>query len=173
MAWLVPFKKISSHPAWRMARMVKKHPRIIHKELIDLQASKRTVTPQAVSNIVHQHGLWPCRSQKVLLLKKSHVDICLKLRSILYKPDTYWNNSLWSDKIKMEVFSLNSYHQVWRKNEEFQLEDIVPTVKHRDSNLMAIGLFFITWYRTMSFDQRKKKGKYEQESVKAFKIECN
>lgn len=57
----------------------------------------------------------------------------------------------------MEVFSLNSYHQVWRKNKEFQLEDIVPTVKHRDSNLMAIGLFFITWYITMSFDQRKKK----------------
>lgn len=73
--------------------MVKKQPKIIHKELDDdLQESETTVTSQTINNTLHQHDLQSCRTQKVLLLKRSHLEVCLKFdKEYLCKFDIYWN----------------------------------------------------------------------------------
>lgn len=51
--------------------------------------------------------------------------------------NTYWNNILWFDKTKIELFGLNSCHQVWRKNnKKFQPENTTPTEKHEEQNVI-------------------------------------
>lgn len=85
MAWqeivhnLAYLERFSSHAASSIVRMINKQPpRISCKELIDLQASRRRVTPEAVNNTLHQYGCRSCRAQKVPFLNKSHVESHLK-----------------------------------------------------------------------------------------------
>lgn len=50
------------------------------------------------------------------LKKKSHIKVCLKFAQVpLCRLDTYWNNILWSNKIKISSYlSLNWHKFGWR-----------------------------------------------------------
>ena len=107
----------------------------------DLQTTDIEVTPQTVSNALRQHRLWSCSTRKVSLLKKTHVEACLKFANVhLYKPTVFWNNILWFDETKMELFGLNSNRKVLRKSVRLTNE----TTPSQPSN-MVVFLFPRYW----------------------------
>ena len=53
----------------------------------------------------------------------------VKLR--LNKLKDLWNNVLWTDETKVEMFGHNAQQHVWRKpNTAYQHKHLIPTVKH-------------------------------------------
>ena len=78
---------------------------------------------RTISNTLHREGL------KVPLLKKAHVQACLKFaKEYLDDPEEAWEKVMWSDETKIELFGINSTCRVWRKrNTEYNLKNTIPT----------------------------------------------
>ena len=135
-------RKLSSRAVARIVRYVENYPRATRKELVkDLQTADIEVTPQTVSNALRQHGLRSCTARKIPLLNKTHAEARLKFANDhLYKPTCFWNNILWCDDTKIELFCLNSHRKVWRKGEADKPKNTISTVKH-GGNIMICGCF--------------------------------
>ncbi|KAI3362909.1 hypothetical protein L3Q82_011504 [Scortum barcoo] len=70
-----------------------------------------------------------------------------------------WENVIWSDETKIELFGKNSTCRVWRrKNAELHPKNTIPTVKHRGWKHHALGLFFCKGTRTTDPCKGKMNG---------------
>ena len=81
--------------------------------------------------------------RKVPLLKKAHVQACLKFaKEHLDDPEVAWEKVMWSNETKIELFGINSTRHVWRKrNAEYNPKNTIHTVKHGGGNRMLSGCF--------------------------------
>ena len=53
-----------------------------------------------------------------------------------------WQNVLWSDETKIELFGLNGERYVWRKpSTAHHPKNTIPTVKHGGGSIMLWGWF--------------------------------
>ena len=98
-----------------MMRKVRDQPSTTQEELVnDLKAVGTTVTKRTISNTLHREGLKSCCARKVPLLKKAHVQACLKFaKEHLDDPEEAWEKVMWSDETKIELFGINSTRRVW------------------------------------------------------------
>ena len=72
-------RKISPRGISMMMRKVRDQPSTTQEELVnDLKGVGTTVTKRTISNTLHREGLKNCCARKVPLLKKAHVQTCLK-----------------------------------------------------------------------------------------------
>ncbi len=52
----------------------------------------------------------------------------------------YWNQVLWSDETKINLFGSDGVKRVWRQpGEEYKDKCVLPTVKHGDGSVMVWG----------------------------------
>ncbi|CAJ0950757.1 unnamed protein product [Ranitomeya imitator] len=57
-------------------------------------------------------------------------------------PEKYWENVLWYNETKVELFDRNKTRRVWRRqNAELHPKNTIPTVKHVGGNIMLWGCF--------------------------------
>ena len=56
-------------------------------------------------------------------------------RRYLSKPQSLWENVLWTDETKVEPFSKAFHSTVW--DEAYKEKNMVPTVKYRGGSKMA------------------------------------
>ncbi|KAK3529248.1 hypothetical protein QTP70_021905 [Hemibagrus guttatus] len=137
-------RKISARGVKMITRTVSKNPRTIRGDLVnDLQRAGTKVTKATISNTLRRQGLKSCSAIRVPLLKPVHVRARLKFaREHLDDPEEDWENVIWSDETKIELFGKNSTCRVWRrKNAELHPKNIIPTVKHGGGNIMLWGCF--------------------------------
>ncbi len=121
-----------------------KNPRTTRRDLVnDLQRAGTKVTKATISNTLRRQGLKSCSARRVPLLKPVHVQARLKFaREHLDDPEEDWENVIWSDETKIELFGKNSTCRVWRrKNAELHPKNTIPTVKHGGGNIMLWGFF--------------------------------
>ena len=53
------------------------------------------------------------------------------------QPQDFWNNVLWTDETKVEMFGHNARRHLWRKpNTTYQHKHLILTVKHGGGGLM-------------------------------------
>uniref|UniRef100_A0A8C9XGT5 Transposase Tc1-like domain-containing protein n=1 Tax=Sander lucioperca TaxID=283035 RepID=A0A8C9XGT5_SANLU len=104
----------------------------------DLQRAGTKVTKATISNTLRHQGLKSCSARRVPLVKPVHVQARLRLaREHLDDPEEVWENVIWSDETKIELFGKNSTRRVWRrKNAELHPKNTIPTVKHGGGNIM-------------------------------------
>ena len=137
-------RKISPRGISMMMRKVRDQPSTTQEELVnDLKAVGTTVTKRTISNTLHREGLKSCCAYNVPLLKKTHVQACLKFAKEHQDDlEEAWEKVKWSDESKIQLFGINSTRCVWKKRyAEYNRKNTIPTVKHGGGNLMLLGCF--------------------------------
>lgn len=131
--------------AWpRLTAEVTKDPKITSKQL---QASLASVNVNVHDSTIRKtlgkngiHGRVPRR--KPLLSKKNIKARLTFAKTHLDHPQSFWNNVLWTDESKVELFGRNASRYIWRKkNTAFEKKNIVPTVKHGGGSVMIRACF--------------------------------
>src|SRR4029434_4872628 len=96
--------KVSPRAVSVIIRKVRNNPRTTQGELAnDLKAAGTTVTQKTIGKTLGCNGLKYCSTRKVSLLKKAHVQGCLKFANGHlndFKED--WENVMWSDETKIK-----------------------------------------------------------------------
>ena len=77
------------------------------------------------------------------LLTKKNIAAHLKLaKEHIGTPQWYWQNVLWTDETKIELFGKNTQRYIWhKKGTEHHHENIIPTVKYGGGNIMIWACF--------------------------------
>ena len=85
-------------------------------------------------------------------------------KEMLQKPLDFWQTVIWCDESKFELFSSKSRVIVWRTPKEtFDLQCIVPTVKHDGDSVTVWGCFTHRGIRKLHIlDQTMDRFSYRQ-----------
>lgn len=136
--------KISPRMKRNLLRDVEKNPRLTSKDLQQsLSSAGVNVHSSTIRRTMAQNGYHGCKPRRKPLLSKKNVSARLKYaQDHMDKPQAFWDNVLWTDESKIELFSYNHQRYVWRKkNTAFEHKNLVPTVKHGGGSIMVWGCF--------------------------------
>ena len=128
----------------RIVGMVAEEPRTTAKQIqADLQTQGTIILTCTIRRQLNERGLYGRRPRRKPLLKDRHKKAWLEFaKTHLNKPKSFWENVLWTDETKLELFGKSHRLCVYRKrNEAFKQKNTLPTVKHGGGSLMFWGCF--------------------------------
>uniref|UniRef100_A0A9J8CLU9 Transposase n=1 Tax=Cyprinus carpio carpio TaxID=630221 RepID=A0A9J8CLU9_CYPCA len=128
----------------RLIQEVTKNPTTTSKELqASLASVKVSVHDSSLRKRLGKNGLHGRVPRRKPLLSKKNVKACLSFaRKHLDDPQDFWENTLWTDETKVELFGRCVSNYVWRKsNTAFQKKNILLTVKYGGGSVMVWGCF--------------------------------
>uniref|UniRef100_A0A669ERY6 Uncharacterized protein n=1 Tax=Oreochromis niloticus TaxID=8128 RepID=A0A669ERY6_ORENI len=137
-------RKIDDRSKRRIIRMVTKEPRKTSKEIqAEVHAQGTSVSDRTSCRCFSQSGLHGRRPRRTPLLKTYHKKSRLENAKLhVDKPQSFWENVVWTDETKIELFAKAHQLHVHRwKNEAYQEKNIAPTVKHGGGSVMFWGCF--------------------------------
>ncbi|KAL0183022.1 hypothetical protein M9458_022397, partial [Cirrhinus mrigala] len=102
-----------------------------------------TVSARTFRHHLNEKGRYGRRPRRTPLLTQRHKKARLEFAQIyMTKPQSLWENVLWTDETKVELFGKGHHGTVYRKRDEaFKEKDTVPTVKHGGGSKMFWGCF--------------------------------
>ncbi len=136
--------KITPRAQRRLIQEVTKDPKTTSKELqASLASVKVSVHDSTIRKRLGRNGLHGRVPRPKPLLSKNNIKARLSFaRKHLDDPQDFWENTLWTDETKVELFGRCVSHYIWRKsNTAFQKKNIIPTVKYGGGSVMVWGCF--------------------------------
>ncbi|KAK3569335.1 hypothetical protein QTP86_026814 [Hemibagrus guttatus] len=141
--WLAD--EITPRAQRQLIQEVTKDPTTTSKEMQVSLASVKvlSVHDSTIRKRLGKNGLHGRVPRRKPLLSKKNIKACLSFtRKHLDDLQDFWENTLWTDKTKIELFGRSVSHYVWRKsNTAFQKKNIIPTVKYGGGSVMVWGCF--------------------------------
>uniref|UniRef100_A0A8C4X9Y5 Transposase n=1 Tax=Erpetoichthys calabaricus TaxID=27687 RepID=A0A8C4X9Y5_ERPCA len=135
--------KITPRAQRRLIREDTKDPRTTSKELqASLASIKVSVHDSTIRKRLGKNGLHGrCPRRKPLLSKNIRARLNFAKKHLNDCQD-FWENTLWTDETKVELFGRQMSRYIWRKrNTAFQKKNIIPTVKYGGGSVMVWGCF--------------------------------
>ena len=111
---------------------------------VELQIElKITISETTIRRRAHEIGLYGRVGQNKPYLNKANRGKRLEYaRTYREKPLGFWNNVIWSDESKFNLFGSDGKVMVWRSTkEELEPRCTVPTVKHGGGHIKCWGCF--------------------------------
>lgn len=137
-------RKISEKTARILVREAKRNPRVTSRQLqVELAESGVHVHTSTISRHLTTAGLSARTPRKKPLLTRKHREARLKYaKTNIEKPQDFWNNVLWTDETKIELFGHMDSRYVWRTpNTAYEEKNLVATVKHGGGSIFLWGCF--------------------------------
>ena len=112
-----------------------------------------TISEQTVRRRLHEVGLFGRVARKEPYVNKVNRGKRIAFaKTYREKPPGFWDNILWSDESKFNLFGSDGKVMVWRMpKEEFDPKCTVPTVKHAGKNVKCWGCFSTAGVGTLVF----------------------
>ncbi|KAK3551411.1 hypothetical protein QTP70_017294, partial [Hemibagrus guttatus] len=136
--------KITQRAQRQLIQEVTKDLTTTSKELqASLASVKVSVHDSTIRKRLGKNGLHGRVPRRKPLLSKKNIKARLSFaRKHLDDPQDFWENTLWTDETKIELFGRSVSHYVWCKsNTAFQKKNIIPTVKYGGGSVMVWGCF--------------------------------
>jgi hypothetical protein len=101
---------------------------------------------KTVGNFLNSHNYHGRRPRHKPLLKKVHKQKRLEFaREHINKPLAFFNNILWSDETKVELFRNTGPQFIWREEgKALEEKSLIPTTKHGGGSVMVWSCFSTT-----------------------------
>ncbi|MBN3292713.1 TCB1 transposase, partial [Polypterus senegalus] len=128
----------------RVSNEVKKNPRVTAKDLKkSLELANISVQESTICKTLNNKGVHDRTPRRKPLLSNKNIAECLNfVKEHLDTPQQYWENVLWSDETKIELFGRNKQNFIWRKKgTAYQHQNIIPTVKYVEGNIRIWACF--------------------------------
>lgn len=115
-------RKIDKRMQRRTARMVDKHPQSTSIQIqAVLQTQGAKVSARTIRRDLNEMKRYGRRPRRTPLLTKRHKKARLVFAKMyLSKPQSFWENVLWTDETKVELFGKALHSTVYRKRNEAQ-----------------------------------------------------
>lgn len=123
---------------------VDQDPRVSAAKLVN-SVSRDTnlkVSTHTIRRFLHSEKIFACKAAKKPLISTKNKGLRFRIcRQWFLHENSYWNQVIWSDESKFNVFGSDGKCTVWRKNNTRLLEkNLCPSVKHSPS-VMVWGCF--------------------------------
>ncbi|KAF7642181.1 hypothetical protein LDENG_00262980, partial [Lucifuga dentata] len=103
---------------------------------VDLQTQGTTISTHTILHQLNEKGFYGRRPRERERERERDKKAWLEFaKTHLNKPNSFWENVLWTDETKLELFGKGE------KNEAFKEKNTVPAVKHGGGSLMFWGCF--------------------------------
>lgn len=136
-------KKLSAREEKQIVRKVVKNPRISAPKLKTevLKETGKEVHEQTIRRILKNSGYNGRVARKKPFISEANKRKRLKFaKEFKYKDDTWWNDVIFADESKYNIFGSDGQTMVWRKpNTELQPQNLRGTVKHGGGSVMVWG----------------------------------
>jgi len=128
------------------------------------EATQKKVCAQTIRNCLHKaglHGRVARRKPYISAINKKKRLEFAKLH--VNQPDSFWENVIFSDESKFNIFGHDGPSKVWRKpNEALKEKNLIPTIKHGGGNVMVWGCVAAGGVGQMVFiDEKMNKNMYK------------
>ena len=157
--------KINERMQHRIVRMVDKRPQSTSTQVqAVLQTLGVEVSARTIRRHLNEKKRYGRRPRRTPLLTKRHKKARLEfVKMYLSKPQSFWENVLWTDETKVQLFGKARHSTVYRKkNEAYKEKNTVPTVKHGGGSVMFWGCFAASGTGCLDSVQGvKKSGDYQ------------
>lgn len=136
-------RKLSKRDNRQILREVNENPRITAVELAKMvhDTSGTVVNPQTVRNTLHEMNFYNRIPRKKPFISKINMEKRLTFSKLHLNDDlSYWNNVIFTDESKFNLFGSDGKVKIWRKNgTAMERKNLLPTVKHGGGSVMVWG----------------------------------
>ncbi|GFU11573.1 transposable element Tc1 transposase [Trichonephila clavipes] len=105
----------------------------------------RSVSAETVRRVLRKagyNGRVARKKKKPLIGKRNRVKRLKFAKEHILKPQQFWNEVIFSDECKFNIFGSDGRLMVWRKpNTSHHPKHTTPTVKHGGGSVMILGVY--------------------------------
>lgn len=113
----------------------------------------KKVCTKTMSRVLYRNGFHCTMSINGPYISRKNCAARLQFaKDHINKGKEFWNNVIWSDETKINLFGSRDVHKIWRKaNVDNDLTNILPNVKQGDGSVILWGCISVKWVGNMQF----------------------